>query len=149
MSNTLSKRWVCVLLKTYLGFFLFEWSPLLLWVMRVYIVWVKGKKVTLKNPPGRMFRDYLTGRAYPRDTRETNSLAWLFSFQSYASHMPFFAGTLLANFSWASREMHWSSFHTQFFTNLILNPIQWNPTKYKEKKLKQLQYFLSWNKANI
>ena len=23
--------------------------------MRVYIVWVKGKKVTLKNPPGRCF----------------------------------------------------------------------------------------------
>ena len=29
--------------------------------MRVYIVWVKGKKVTLKNPLGRMFRNYLAG----------------------------------------------------------------------------------------
>ena len=46
-----------------------------LWVIRIYIVGVKGKKVTLKNPPGRMFRDYLAGRPYPRDTRETNSLA--------------------------------------------------------------------------
>ena len=26
-------------------------------VMRVYIVWVKGKKVTLKNSLGRMFRE--------------------------------------------------------------------------------------------
>ena len=43
--------------------------------MRVYIVWVKGKKVTLKNPPGKMFCDYLEGRPYSRDSHETNSLA--------------------------------------------------------------------------
>ena len=49
--------------------FLSEWPLLHLWVMRVYIEWVKGMKVTLKNPPGRMFRDYLTGRPYLRDTR--------------------------------------------------------------------------------
>ena len=29
------------------------------------IVWVKSKKVTLKNPLGRMFHDYLAGRPYP------------------------------------------------------------------------------------
>ena len=28
--------------------FIFEWPPYNLWVMRVYIVWVKGKKVTIK-----------------------------------------------------------------------------------------------------
>ena len=28
--------------------FLSEWPPLLLWVMRVNIVWVKGKKVVFK-----------------------------------------------------------------------------------------------------
>ena len=28
--------------------FLFEWPLILLWVMRVYIVWVKSRKVTLK-----------------------------------------------------------------------------------------------------
>ena len=39
------------------------------------IVWVKSKKVTLKNPLGRMFHDYLEGRPYPQDTRENNSLA--------------------------------------------------------------------------
>ena len=55
--------------------FLSEWPPLHLWVMRVYIVWVKSKKVTLKNPSGRIFRDYLTGRPYARDTRENDSLA--------------------------------------------------------------------------
>ena len=60
--------------------FLFEWSPYIIWVMRVYIVWVKDKKFTLKNSPGRMFRDYFVGRPYPQDTRETDSLTRLFSF---------------------------------------------------------------------
>ena len=55
--------------------FLSKWSLFNLWVMRVYIVWVKGIKVTLKNPLGRMFYDYLAGRPYMRDTRETNNLA--------------------------------------------------------------------------
>ena len=44
--------------------FLSELPPLHSWVMKVYIVWVKGKKVALKNPPDRMFRDYLAGRLY-------------------------------------------------------------------------------------
>ena len=57
--------------------------------MRVYIVWVKGMKVSLKNPPGRMFREYLVGKPYPRDTHENDNLARLFSFQLCASHMPF------------------------------------------------------------
>ena len=69
--------------------FLSELSLLHLWVMRVYIVWVKGMKVSLKNPPGRMFRDYLTGRPNSRDTHENDSLARLFSFQSCAPHVLF------------------------------------------------------------
>ena len=55
--------------------------------MRVYIVWVKSKKVTLKNLPGRMFRNYLVRRPYPQDTCEIDSLTRLFSFQSCASHV--------------------------------------------------------------
>ena len=43
--------------------------------MRVYIVWVKGKKVTLKNPLGREFRENLARSPYPRDTCKNNSLA--------------------------------------------------------------------------
>ena len=39
------------------------------------MVWVKGKKMTLKNPPSRMFREYLARMPYLRDTRETDSLA--------------------------------------------------------------------------
>ena len=55
--------------------------------MKVYVVWVKNKKVTLKNLPSKMFRDYLVGRPYPQDTCKTDSLTRLFSFQSCASHM--------------------------------------------------------------
>ena len=69
--------------------FLFKWPLLYLWVMRVYIVWVKGKEFTHKNSLGRMFRDCLVGRPYPRDTHENDSLAQLSSFQSCAPHMLF------------------------------------------------------------
>ena len=44
--------------------FLSEWPSILLWVMRVYIVWVKSKKVTLKNPVGKEFCEYLARRPY-------------------------------------------------------------------------------------
>ena len=67
--------------------FLSEWPLLHLWVMRVYIVWVKGMKVLLKNPLGRTFREYLAGRPYLRDTHENDSLARLFSFQTCAPHV--------------------------------------------------------------
>ena len=82
--------------------FLFEWSPYIIWVMRVYIIWVKDKKVTLKNSLGRMFCEHLTGKPYPRDTREIDSLARLFSFQSCASHVAF----LRVSFLRASRKIH-------------------------------------------
>ena len=55
--------------------FLSEWPLILLWIMRVYKVWVKGKKVTTKNPPSRMFREYFARRPYPRDTYKIDSLA--------------------------------------------------------------------------
>ena len=128
--------------------FFFEWPLLHLWVMRVYIVWVKGKKVTLKNPPGRMFRDYLMGRPYPRDTRENDSLAWLFSFQSCAPHMPF----LQEPFSRTSHELVTKC--TDLQLSLSLHQLNTKPNTIKSHKiqgikLKQLQHFLSWNKANI
>ena len=123
--------------------FLSEWPFLHLWVMRVYIVWVKGKKVTLKNPPSRMFRNYLMGRPYPQDTRETDSLTRRFSFQSCASHMPF------------SREPFVRTSNALIFISCsILHQLNTKPNTIKSHKiqgtkLKQLQHFLSWNKANI
>ena len=64
MSSSLSKRWVCVV-ENLSRVFLSKWPPILLWVMRVYIVWVKDKKVTLKNPLGRKSRGYLVRKPYP------------------------------------------------------------------------------------
>ena len=116
--------------------------------MRVYIVWVKGKKVTLKNPPSRMFHDYLMGRPYPQDTRKNDSLARLFSFQSCAPHMPFSQKP----FSRTSHELVAKYIDLQL--NLSLHQLNTKPNTIKSykiqgTKLKQLQHFLSWNKANI
>ena len=124
MSSSLSKRWMCIV-ENLSRVFLSEWPLLHLWVMRVYITWVKGKQVTLTKPPDRKFRDYLVGRPYPQDTRENDSLSWLFSFQTCASHMA------LSRVSFSQNLL---SIHARFFTNLILNPIQQNPKKYKEQK---------------
>ena len=92
--------------------FLSEWPLLHLWVMRVYIVWVKGKKVTHKNSLGRMFHDCLAGRPYPQDSRENDNLARIFSFQSCAPHMLFR--------SLASRELLSKSIDSSF--NLESSP---------------------------
>ena len=121
--------------------FLSEWPPLLLWVMRIYIIWVKSTKVTLKNLPDKMLCDYLVGRPYLRDTRETDSLARLFSFQSCASHV----ATTLVSFSRNPLTFQLSlSIH-----QLNTKPNTIKSYKIQETKLKQLQHFLSWNKTNI
>ena len=78
---------VCVVENLSRVFFSLNDLLILLWVMRVYIVWVKSKKVTLNNPQSRKFREYFAGRPYLRDTRETDSLARLFSFQLCAFHV--------------------------------------------------------------
>ena len=123
--------------------FLSEWPLLHLWVMRVYIVWVKGKEFTHKNLPGRMFRDCLVGRPYLRDTRENDSLARLFSFQSWAPHV-LFCG-LASSFSWNPLILHLSlSLH-----QLSTKPNTIKSYKIQGTKLEQLQHFLSWNKTNI
>ena len=116
--------------------------------MRIYIVWVKGKKVTHKNPQSRMFRDYFAGRPYLWDTRENDSLARLFSFQSCASHMPFSREP----FSRTSHELVAKCTDLQLSLSLHqlntkLNTIKSH--KIQGTKLKQIQYFLSWNKVNI
>ena len=128
--------------------FLSKWPLLHLWVMRIYIVWVKGKKVTLKNPPSRMFCDYLAGRPYSRNTGENDGLTRLFSFQSCAPHMPF----LRESFSRTSCEL--VAKYTDLQLSLSLHQLNTKPNtikfhKIQGNKLKQLQHFLSWNKINI
>ena len=118
--------------------FLFEWPLLHLWVMRVYIVWVKGREVTLKKLPDRMFRGCL---AVPRDTRENDNLAQLFSFQSCAPHV-------------ALSRLSFSRNPLILHLSLSLHQLNTKPNTIKSHKvqgykLKQLQHFLSWNKVNI
>ena len=62
MSSSLCKRRVCVV-ENLSRVFLSEWLLILLWVIEVYL-WVKGKKVTLKNPQDRTFYEYLARRRY-------------------------------------------------------------------------------------
>ena len=128
--------------------FLSEWPLVHLWVKRAYIVWVKGKKVIYKNLLGRMSHDYLAGRPYPWDTRENDSLAQLFSFQSCAPHMPF----PQEPFSRTSRKLVVKCTYLQL--SLSLHQLSTKPNTIKShkiqgNKLKQLQHFLSWNEANI
>ena len=74
----------------------------ILWVMRVYIVWVKGIRVTLS----------FAGYSWLRHFQHV-LLMWLSQVAPLASHV--------------TRSTSWA-----IFTNLILNSLQMNPTKYKE-----------------
>ena len=121
MSNSLSKRWVCVCVVENLSrVFLSEWTPLLLWVMRVYIVWVKGKKITLKFLQAESF----VSISWEGLTRETLAkfpkLAWHFSFQHVLLTLLF---RVLASSKTLVKSTD-SSLYARIFTNLILNPIQ-------------------------
>ena len=76
VSSSLSLKDGCVCVVENLSrVFLSKWSLILLWVIRVYIIWVKGKKCTLKNPPGKTFCEYFARRPYPQDTCKIDSLA--------------------------------------------------------------------------
>ena len=117
---SLSKRWVCVLQKIYLGVFSLNSLIILLWVIRVYIVWMKGKKVTLKILQAKSFVGI--SRVGPSRKTLTKLTAW---HDSSAFSMCFsrdsFSGKLLARHS---RNPLVHPIHARFFTNLILNPIQ-------------------------
>ena len=72
-----------------------------------------------------MFCDYLEGRPYPRDTRENDSLAQLFSFQLCAPHMLFR--------SLASRELLAKS--TDSSLSLSLHQLNTKPNTIKSHKI--------------
>ena len=89
-----------------------------------------------------MFCDYLAGRPYPRDTRENDSLAQLFNFQSCAPYMLFSQKP----FSRTSRELVAKCTNLQL--SLSLHQLNTKPNTIKShkiqgNKLKQLQHFLS------
>ena len=145
MNSSLFRRWMCCVVENIFRVFLSKWTLILLWIMRVYIVWVKDKKVTLKNPLDRMFYEYLAGQPFSQDTRETDRLAQLFSFQ-YVLFTWLFCGQAscetLAKSTCSSNTC--SIFH-QFNTK----PNTIKSYKTQGTKLKQLEHFLSWNKFNI
>ena len=87
-----------------------------------------------------MFCDCLTGRPYPRDTHENDSLTRLFSFQSCAPHVALSRLSFLRN----PLILHLSlSLH-----QLNSKPNTIKSHKVQGYKLKQLQHFLLWNKTN-
>ena len=124
MSSSLSKRWVCCVVENLFRVFLSKQPLLLLWVMRVYIVWVKGKKVTLKIIQEECFvgtsRDGLSCKALAKCSLTLDSLAFSMCF-SRALFMNYSSRKLLAS---QSQNCTNSLFHARFFINLILNPIQ-------------------------
>ena len=124
MSNSFSKRWVCCVVENLSRVFLSEQSLILLWIMRVNIVWMKGKKVTLKILQEKSF----TGTPQVDPSRET--LAKLTTWHDSSTFSMCFSRALFTGtfthelLTSQSRNCIDSSFHAQFFTNLILNPIQ-------------------------
>ena len=120
--------------------------------MRVYIVWLKGKKVTLKNPPDRMFREYLARRPYPRDTHENPSCEILAKTTTWHNSSTSSHVLLTCPFRKnPSRKLVVKC--TDLQLSLRLHQLNTKPNtikfhKIQGTKLKQLQYFLSWNKAN-
>ena len=120
MSSSLSKTWVCCVVENLSKIFLSEWPLIILWAMRVYIVWVKSKKVTLKILQVESFT--AISRVGPSRKTLVKLTVW---HDSSPSNMcfsrGFFASRLLARHS-LNPLVH--PIHAQFFTNLILNPIQ-------------------------
>ena len=121
---------------------------LLLWVMRVYIVWVKSKKVTLKifqvKSSAGTSRDGLSHKVLAKYSLVLNSSA-----SSMCFSCALFEETLLANFLQASHEttLIFISCSILHQLNTKLNTIKSH--KIQGNNLIHLQHFLSWNKANI
>ena len=124
MSSSFFKRWMCCVVENLSRVFLSKQPFLLLWLIRVYIVWMKGKKVTFKILQAECFagtsQDGLSHKALAKCSMAIDFLAssMCFSraiFAGYSSHEIFAS---------QSRNCIDSSFHAQFFINLILNQIQ-------------------------
>ena len=124
MSSSLSKRWVCYVVENLSRVFLSEQPLILLQVIRVYIVYVKGKKVTFKI----LQEESFVGSTWVGPTHETVGKMIAYH-DSSAFSMCFSCGLFTGNSSpklLVSQSRNCTNFstHTQFFTNLILNSIQ-------------------------
>ena len=84
----------------WLGFFLRS-TPQHLWVIGVYIVWVKKVCIKYDSSTKQNVSRVSCGKALPeRHSRKpvVSILSWLFAFQSCAGHMLHFAGSLLTSY---------------------------------------------------
>ena len=106
--------------------------------MRVYIVWVKGIRVTLKISTVSAFRGSSHELATSRDKLQNTLTLQL---PACAPHMTFVGCTTRE----PSCKINFLSNLDQLNTKLITNKSH----KIEGNKLMQLQHFLSWNKANI
>ena len=96
-----------------------------------------------------MFQGYFASWPFSLDNGKINSLTRLFSFQSCASQLPFSREPFLRTSCELLVKLHWFfiSYSILHQLNTKLNTIKFH--KIQGTKLKQLHYFLSWNKANI
>ena len=115
--------------------------------MRVYIVWVKGKKVTFKILQAESFagisQDGLSREVLAKCSPTLNSLA-----SSMCFSCDFFTRTFTHELL-ASREIA-----LIFIACFILHQLNTKPNIIKSQKIQgtklmKLQHFLSWNKVNI
>ena len=124
-------------------------EPLLpFWVMRVYIVWVKGMKVTLKILQAKSFVD--TSRdGLSREVLAKYSLALNSSASSICFSCALFAGTFLVNFLWASHKIALIFISCSILHQFNTKSNTIKSHKIQENNLMHLQHFLLWNKVNI
>ena len=108
--------------------------------MRVYIVWVKGNKVTLK-----IFQvECFTSTSQEGLTREALMKLTAWHDPSASSHVLL---TWLFRGQASSETLAKST--CSIFDQLNTKPTTIESHKIQGTKLKQLQHFLSWNKTNI
>ena len=125
ISSSLSLKYGCIVLQKLIQGFLSEQSLLLLWVMMVYIVQVKGKKVTLKILQAKC----LVGTLRDGLSREVLTKCSL-ALDSSTSNMCFSREPLLANFLQASCEIA-----LIFISSLILHQFNTKPNTSKSHKI--------------
>ena len=143
MSSSLSKRWVSYVVKNLSRVFFSEWSLILLWVMRVYIIWVKGKKVTLKILQAECFTGTLQD-GLSREALTKCNLALDSSTSNICFSHAFFAET-------STRKLQRASCKTAliFILCSILHKLNTKPNTIKSHKIqennlkiKRLFYFI-------
>ena len=100
-------------------------TPQHMWVMGVYIVWVRIEYIRNDNLAKQNVLRVSCWKALPvRYSRKpaVSILFWLFAFQSCAGHMLYFAGKLLTSYPRKLLTLHFAlSLHTLSLTHNLYN----------------------------